>query len=252
MGIGNNLTLCSLSEYLLQFNNRKTFRVDNILKNISGSHTWQLVHIPHKNQPCSHRYRFKKRIHNCNIHHRHLIHNNYVSLQWILFISVKMNCCVTTVPRPTAYLKKPVDSLCLKACSFAHSLCSSSRWCRKPYVQPLHLEKPDNCIYSCGFTCSRASGNNYQTIKNGSRFSFSLDIVQPYLQLIFNSADSSVHLYFITGIFYIQVCKHSCHICLHVIIHGCIYTLPAFNFPDHNLLIYRQIHYIFVKILYIN
>ena len=252
MGIGNNLALCGLSEYLLQLNNRKTFRVNNILKNISGSHTWQLVNIPHKNQPCSHRYRFKKRIHNCNIHHRHLIHNNHISLQRILFISVKMNRCVITIPWSSTYLKKPVYSLCFETRSFTHSLCSSSRWCRQPYIKPLHLEKPDNCVDSCGFTCSRPSGNNHQTIKNSSRYSLSLDIVQPYIQLIFNSADSSVHLYFITGIFNIKVCKHSCHICLHIIIHGCIDTLCALNFPDYNLLIYRQVHDIFVKILYIN
>ena len=60
MGINNNLTLCRLSEYSLQLNNRKTAGFYDVFKHISRTDTWKLVHITYKNQFRSNRNSFKE------------------------------------------------------------------------------------------------------------------------------------------------------------------------------------------------
>ena len=69
MGIGYNLALSRLPEYLFKLNNRKALRCYYVFKNISRSNTWKLVNITYKYKSCSNCYCFKKRIHNININH---------------------------------------------------------------------------------------------------------------------------------------------------------------------------------------
>ena len=83
MCIHNDIALGSLAEDLLQFHHRKTSAPDDITKHISRTHTRKLILIAYQDQPGSCCHCKKKRMHQCNIHHRHLVNNDHICFQRI-------------------------------------------------------------------------------------------------------------------------------------------------------------------------
>ena len=250
MGIGYNLALSRLPEYLFKLNNRKALRCYYVFKNISWSNTWKLVNITYKYKSCSNCYCFKKRIHNININHWHLIYNYYICFQRVVFISVKAHskawCLIFLVffisHSTSNYFKKSVNCLCLKTTRFCHSLGSSSRRCRKPYLKTFHLKIFNYRINCCCLTGSRSTCYYNKSVKCSFYNSFFLYVIKHNALWSFNPCYSVIDLVDIFIAFYIKSCQCPCNILFHIEIHRRIHI---FRFPlcsYNNLLIYSKIH----------
>ena len=78
MGIKYNMAGSGLAVNPLEPDDFKDIRPDQVPQYLSGTNAWQLVLIPHQDQPGSGYYRLKQRMHKRDIHHGHLINDNHI------------------------------------------------------------------------------------------------------------------------------------------------------------------------------
>ena len=81
MCIHDNPAGLGLTENPGQANHRKYFTVNHITEHISCTNRWKLINISHQNQTHVRRDCFHQRIHQNNINHRTLIHNQNITLK---------------------------------------------------------------------------------------------------------------------------------------------------------------------------
>ena len=90
MGIDDDHTLSGLPEYLGQCDTGQGAAVNDILKHVPGPHRGKLVAVSHHDHTGAPGHRLQQAVHQENVNHGHLIHNQHITLQRILGVARKL------------------------------------------------------------------------------------------------------------------------------------------------------------------
>ena len=253
MCIHNNIALRSLTENLCQLYYRETATVNNISQDISRSHTGQLILIAYQNQSGPGCNSQKKRMHQMDVYHRHLINNDHVCLQRILRISLKFcRMSVSLLLRHSVQFKKPMDSLCFISCCFCHSLCCTSGRCSQAKFCALTFKKTYNSINGSCLTCTRSTCQDKQTMTGSLSHCFLLHFIQNRSCFFLNHGNSALDKLFILGAQNIQFIKHTGSIQFQIIILCRINNGLAILLLQNQLPVNDHIHKVLLHIGFIH
>ena len=185
MGIHHDIAFSCLAKDLGQHHHRKAVRLNDVFQHASRPHARKLVPVAYQNQPCPRDDCAQQGMHERKIHHGHLVNNNYICFQRILFIAPEsIDRLIFWI---SADFQKAVDGLGLISGGLGHPLGRPSRGGRKTDIQPLALKKMYHGIDGCSLSRSRASGQ-YQDASSGSlHHRCALHVVQIQAGIFFNS-----------------------------------------------------------------
>ena len=107
MSVRNDPARLRLPEDPCQADDRKSLRVDQIPKNIAGTDARKLINIADQDQSHGIGHRFQEVIHQHNIDHGTLVHDQHIALKGIFFISL--------IAFRHFHFQKTVNGLCLPA-----------------------------------------------------------------------------------------------------------------------------------------
>ena len=178
MCIHDNSAGLGLPENPGQTNHRKYFTVDHIAEHISCTNRWKLINISHQNQTHVRRDCFHQRIHQNNINHRTLIHNQNITLKRCFLIFL--------IAFRRFEFQKSVDSLCLQTGGFRHSLGSTSCRSRQQYIQSKGTISCNDSLGCGGFSCTRTTGKNQNLCSRCSADGFHLHLIIFHIYSILN------------------------------------------------------------------
>ena len=116
----DSAALC-LTEDACQTDDRYLAAVNDIPEHITCSNARQLVDVSDHDQPHGHRQSFHEVVHQDNVNHRALIHNQNISFQRVLI--------VTLISVLRIEFQKTMNGLGFHSCGFTHSLGSTT--CRR-------------------------------------------------------------------------------------------------------------------------
>ena len=121
-----------------------------------------MIAVPYENQSSSGLYCLQESIHQIEIHHTHLVHNDNIRIQRIFFISLKeaMKAFLFLLPFLSHVFEKTVQRFCRIICRLSHSLSRPSRRRSQRYIFPSFRKEPQNCFDGCRFTGSGSSRND--------------------------------------------------------------------------------------------
>ena len=247
MSIDNDIAGLRLAEDPGEPHHWKSSRLDDILEHISRSDAGKLVSVPHQDQSCSSCHRLQKRLHELNVHHRHLINDDHIRLQRIGLISGKMHFRRRFLLH-TGKLQHPVDSPGLMTCCLRHTLCSPAGGRRQLHIHALQLKKPDKGCDGSSFSGTRPSGNDQDAVPRRLKHGLPLPLVKLPFFLPLDLSQSGMYLSFLYRPHGIQLQKPSGHIHFHIIISCRIDNGPALLFLDDQPLLHDKIHHIIVDI----
>ena len=226
MCIDDNIRRCGLPKDPGQANARKCTRLQHISQYSAGSYGRKLIHIAYKHQTGAHRQRRQKGIHQKYIHHGHLIDDDDVRLQRILFISLK----TYTLPhliRHGADFQQSVDRGGFISCRFGHSLCRTAGRCSKTDVHILGFKKAEHLIDRGSLARAGSAGQDEQTIFCSAQYSLFLFFLEnnvPAPAAREHMHESSLNIrVLVRGDAHIEIAQHSRGIKLKIIVSGKIY-----------------------------
>ena len=245
MRIDNDITAARLPENLGKFYRMKTPGFNDIPKDTSRSYTRKLVGITYQNQPRPRCDCFQQGIHERDIHHRHLIHNNRICLKRILLIALKSGAPSINAP---VQFEHPVNRPRLKTGCLTHTLCRASGRCSQKNVHTLHFKIADDCIDRGCLTGSRSTCNNQQSIADSFLDRLHLMFVQIHFCLFFDFAYLRFDFNLRYIIAHIKLLQHGCRIGLHIIEAGRVDVRLLPLLLQHNLAVHRHIH---VQVFYL-
>ncbi len=225
MSIYDNIAGGRLAENLRQHHGIADMRTDDIAEHASRPHTGELILVPHQYQPCPDRNRPQQGVHQRNIHHGHLIHNQNVRFKRVFLILLKSRA----VCRDAARFQHTVYGPRRKPRRLAHPFCRPP--CRRSQknVQPLLLKIPDNRIDRRRLSRPRPSGNHQKPLAHRLFYSRPLKVIQLHSRLFFDTADAPADLALRHGIIHIQLSEHRGRIRLHVVKRRAVYLCLPFR-----------------------
>ena len=138
VGVADDGGLLRLPEHLPEKHSLDLFAADQVGKHISRPHRGQLVRISHQHQPGAGAQRPQQRGEQGHVHHAHLVHDDGLGLQRLLFRFLEGHLMSRLIPRHT---QQPVDRLSLHARQLAHALRRTARGGRQHDVQPHFLKQ---------------------------------------------------------------------------------------------------------------
>ena len=138
MGVADDGGLLRLPEHLPEKHSLDLFAADQVGKHISRPHGGQLVRIAHQHQPGAGAQRPQQCGEQGHVHHAHLVHDDGLSLQRLLFRFLEGHLMSRLIPRHT---QQPVNRLGLHARQLAHALRRTARGGRQHDVQPHFLKQ---------------------------------------------------------------------------------------------------------------
>ena len=187
-----------------------------------------------------------------NVYHRHFINNDHIRFQRVFRVSLKMYVpVVSSFFRQTTQFQKTVDRLGFIPGGFRHSLCRSSGRGRQSQLDALSFKKTDDRVDRCGFSCSRASCKDKESVRCRFCHSLFLHLVQNSPCFFLYLRDSSLDHLFVFRAKYVQFLQHTGGIQFQVIIAAGIYQdAPVFFLLDY-FPIHGKIHKMFFHIGFI-
>ena len=244
MGVDDNITLCRLPENLCQTYHMKPLRFYDIAKHAARTHAGKLVHISHqdKTRPLCHR--FQQGMHQRDIHHRHLIHDNHIRLQRILLIALKS----FTPVHAAVQFQHTVNRLRLKACCLTHPFCRAPGGSRQKNIHSFLFEITDNRVDGCRLSGSRSSGNHHQSIADCLPDCLRLQFIQLHSGIFLNGTNTALNLNLRYIIGYVQPPQHSRRIHFHIIKMGCIEITNFIHLFYHDLPPDGKVHIMFLYV----
>ena len=138
VGVADDGGLLRLPEHLPEKHSLDLFAADQVGKHISRPHGGQLVRISHQHQPGAEAQRPQQCGEQGHVHHAHLVHNDGLGLQRLLFRFLEGHLMSRLIPRHT---QQPVNRLGLHARQLAHALRRTARGGRQHDVQPHFLKQ---------------------------------------------------------------------------------------------------------------
>ncbi len=176
MGIHHDVAFSCLAKDLGQHHHRKALRINNVFQHASRPHAWKLVPVPHQNQPRSRDDGSQQGMHKRKIHHGHLVDNDHIRFQRILFIAPEsIDRLIFWI---SADFQKTVDGLGLISGGLGHPLGCPARGSRKTDIQPLALKKMYHGIDGCSLSRSRASSKYHDASSGSLHYRCALHVVQ--------------------------------------------------------------------------
>ena len=123
MGTHDDAAGLCLPEDTGQPDDRNLFGIDDVTKHVPGTHTGKLVDVAHQYKAHIRRQSFHQVVHQDDVYHGTLVHNERISFQRVFVIAL------VTIFR--VVFQKPVDGLCFHTCRLAHSFGGTSCRCGK-------------------------------------------------------------------------------------------------------------------------
>ena len=161
--IHNNVRFRRLAEDLHETDCREDIRLKHIPQNRTGSYGGQLVHIPDKDQSRPDRNRRQERVHQGNVHHRHLIDDNDVRLQRVCLVPLKADIFPKFL-RGGADFEQPVDRRSFVSRCLCHPLGGTSRRCRQADRQIFGLKVAEHLVNGRGLAGPRPARQNEKPV----------------------------------------------------------------------------------------
>ena len=91
MGVDHNIALGCLAENISQLHHIEAAGIYDVPEHVARTNAWKLVHVPDQDQTGAHIDGPQQGMHQAYVHHRHLINDDYVRVQRIFLIPVKMH-----------------------------------------------------------------------------------------------------------------------------------------------------------------
>ena len=186
MGTHHDSARLRLSEDAGKSDYRNFPRVDDVAQNVSGSHTWQLVYIAHQHQAHVLRNRLHQIIHQDDVYHRTLIHDQRIALQRVLLVAL--------VAVLRIEFQQSVDGLGFHARGLAHSLGSSARRSRQQNLHSCRLIGGDDTLRCRGFSCSWTTRKYHHLRAHCLLYGGNLHLVILDARSLFHRLDIGLHI----------------------------------------------------------
>ena len=226
MCIDDNIRGRSLPKDPGQTNTRKCPRPQHISKDRAGSHGRKLVHISDKHQAGAHRQCGQKGIHQKYIHHGHLIDDNDIRLQRILFISLKSYTLPHLIRHGTDF-QQPVDRGGFIPRRLGHPLCRTTGGGCKSDIHIFGFKKAEHLIDRGSLARAGSAGQDEQTIFCSAQYSLFLlflenNVPAPAAREHMHEPPLNIRV-LVRGDAHIEIAQHSRGIQLKIIVSGKIY-----------------------------
>ena len=237
VGIYHNIALAGLAENSGKPHHAALSGGNDIPEHAPRPYGGKLIDVSHHHQAGSHRDCRQERMHQINIHHRHLIHNDHIRLQGILPVPSESAGSI----RAAGHLQKPVDGPGLVTGGLRHPFGRPSRGSRQRYLKAFLLEVSNHRIDRSGFPCAGSSCQHGQAAPYSLQHRFPLLFIQDRTVFFLNPPDFFHHLFPVNLTGYIQVVKHLRRIQLQIIAGSRIDQNLFPLRPEDNLALHRHI-----------
>src|SRR4029079_2600490 len=142
-----------LSEDLGQSRDGNNARGDDVGQYLSRSDRWQLVDVPDNQERVIVRHRLYQRLHQHDIDHGSLVHDQQVAVELIVATAFE-------AAPPGVDLKQPVDGLGLEAGCLGHALGGAASGCAKKELCALCREYPQYRVDDRSLANSRPASDH--------------------------------------------------------------------------------------------
>ena len=248
MGIHDNVALRRLPEDPGELYHRELSGPDDVPEHISRTHAWQLVHVSHQDQSGADAHGLQQRRHQLQVHHGHLIDDDHIRLQRIVFIAFEMHGRLPDRPvigitstRHAVDLKQAVNGLCLVARGLRHTFCRSARRGRQQHIHISLLKVADNRVDNRRLSGTRSARDDEKSPVHRLHHRLNLLFIQFDVILSPDPGEIVPDGLLRLAAPDIQVVEHHGDIIFHIVEPGSVHH-PRLHSPDGYLLLDLHIH----------
>ena len=243
--IDHDIAFHRLPEYVIQPDDLHRPGFDDIPQYTAGSHGWQLAGISDQDQSCSRNNGGEKRMHQVNVDHGHLIHDQDVHLQRIGTVPPES---IRFILHGAFHLQEPVDGLSLPAGGLGHSLGGPAGRCRQRDLFSFGVKIREHGIDRCGLSRSGTARQYQDPAPYRFQHRTPLLFIQQDILFLLDPADPAQYLLLIDLKEDPQIAEHLGRIQFSEIQRCQVYILLL----DHDLSFHGKIAQIPVEIFYLN
>ena len=134
--------------------NRHPLALDEVAQQAPRADRWQLVVVPHEDEPAAERQGAQQGGKDADIDHRDLVEDDRVAVERLPFVALEDGAALPV----EAGLEQPVDGLRLVAGQFGDPLGGAAGGGGNQHLQPLVLHQPDDPPQGGRLAGARAAG----------------------------------------------------------------------------------------------
>ena len=190
MGVADDGGLLRLTEHLGQGHGGDHAAAQHVAQHVARAHGGQLVGVPHHHQPAAGAQRLQQRLHQLQIHHAHLVHDDGMGLQRVLGVLLE---CHLSRQLIEAHAKAAVDGLGLPARHLPQPLGCSPRGGQQQHVKAHPLIQRDDAPQGGGLAGAGAAGEQQHAAVRRQRHRLTLQGRVAHALLTLDVGDGLIH-----------------------------------------------------------
>ena len=161
VGVADDGAGLRLAEDLCQGHRGDHAAAQQVAQHVARADRRQLVRVAHHHKAAAGAHGPQQRRHQLQIHHAHLVHDNRVRFQRLLFVFAEGHLVGQVVP---AHAQRPVDGLGVTAAQLAHPLGGPSGGGQQQHVQPHPLKQGHDAPHRGGLAGARPAGQQQHAL----------------------------------------------------------------------------------------